>query len=112
MERVVVIQGEGASKAGCLEQPVLLPHRSRNSEGPPGSSPPHCGRTTPVFSAFPFSSMDISLWLRQLGITGGPATPRDDSSPRREVRNLSTQSVVACCVEIADRGPVRRRGLL
>src|ERR1700761_7299548 len=58
------------------------------------------------------SSMDISLWLRQLGFTRGHATPRDNSSARREVRNLRTQSVVACCVEIADRGPVRRRGLL
>jgi uncharacterized protein len=73
---------------------------------------PHCGRTAPVFSAFPFSSMDISLWLRQLGLTRGRATPRDDSSTQREVRNLSTQSIVACCVDVADRGPARTRGLL
>jgi uncharacterized membrane protein (UPF0127 family) len=31
---------------------------------------------------------------------------------RREVRNLRTQSVVARCVTVADRGPARTRGLL
>ena len=29
-----------------------------------------------------------------------------------QVRNLRTQSTVACCVEVADRGPARSRGLL
>lgn len=28
------------------------------------------------------------------------------------VRNLRTENTVACCVTVADRGPVRRRGLL
>jgi uncharacterized membrane protein (UPF0127 family) len=68
-------------------------------------------RTTSPYSASPFS-MDISLWLRQLGLRSDHATQRRDSSARREVRNLRTQSIVACCVEVADRGPVRRRGLL
>jgi uncharacterized membrane protein (UPF0127 family) len=56
--------------------------------------------------------MDISLWLRQLGLKRDHATQRRDSSLRREVRNLRTQSIVACCVEVADRGPARTRGLL
>jgi uncharacterized protein len=56
--------------------------------------------------------MDISLWLRQLGLKRDPATLRADSITRRTVRNLRTQSIVACCVEVADRGPARTRGLL
>jgi uncharacterized membrane protein (UPF0127 family) len=56
--------------------------------------------------------MDISLWLRQFGLKRDHATQRRDSRIQREVRNLRTQSIVASCVEVADRGPARTRGLL
>ena len=65
-----------------------------------------------MFSALRFSSMDISLWLRQLGLKRGPATQKRAARTQREVRNLRTQSIVASCVEVADRGPARTRGLL
>ena len=55
--------------------------------------------------------MDISLWLRQLGLKRNHAA-RQTGSSMREVRNLRTQSIVASCVEVADRGPARTRGLL
>jgi uncharacterized protein len=57
-------------------------------------------------------SMDISLWLRQLGSKRDRATRQRGSSNQREVRNLRTQTVVARCVDVADRGPARTRGLL
>jgi uncharacterized protein len=57
-------------------------------------------------------SMDISLWLRKLGLKRNHATQQKGQSTRREVRNLRTQSIVASCVEVADRGPARTRGLL
>jgi uncharacterized membrane protein (UPF0127 family) len=60
----------------------------------------------------PFSSMDISLWLRRLGLKRNPARPGRDAPALLEVRNLRTQSTVACCVTVADRGPARTRGLL
>jgi uncharacterized membrane protein (UPF0127 family) len=56
--------------------------------------------------------MKISPWLRHLGLAPGRSAQQRDTSLRREVRNLTTQSMVACCVEVADRGPARTRGLL
>jgi hypothetical protein len=55
--------------------------------------------------------MDTSLWLRKLGWKYGPCTRQTDAVVWREVRNQRTQSIVAC-VEVADRGPARTRGLL
>ncbi len=55
--------------------------------------------------------MHISLWLRKLGLTRDLGMGRRDSSPRRQVQNLRTQSIVAY-VEVADRGSARTRGLL
>ena len=56
--------------------------------------------------------MDISLWLRRLGLKRDPARLGRDTRALREVRNLRTQSIVASCVTVADRGPARNRGLL
>lgn len=56
--------------------------------------------------------MDISLWLRKLGLKRDRAAQPKDQIAHREVRNLRTQSIVASCVEVADRGPARTRGLL
>src|SRR6185437_14177152 len=55
--------------------------------------------------------MHISLWLRKLGLTRDHVDQRSDSSIRREVRNLRTQSTLGR-VDVADRGPARTRGLL
>jgi uncharacterized membrane protein (UPF0127 family) len=51
--------------------------------------------------------MALSLWLRRLGFTRG-----SQKSTLRQVRNLSTQCIVASRVEVADRGAARSRGLL
>jgi uncharacterized protein len=55
--------------------------------------------------------MHISLWLRKLGLTRDHVDQRSNSSIRREVRNLRTQSTLGW-VDVADRGPARTRGLL
>jgi hypothetical protein len=55
--------------------------------------------------------MNISLWLRKLGVTRDRVARRTDSSIRREVRNLRTESTLGW-VDVADRGPARTRGLL
>jgi uncharacterized protein len=59
-----------------------------------------------------FFAMDISLWLRRLGLKRDPAKPGRDASNLLEIRNLRTHSTVASCVTVADRGPARTRGLL
>jgi uncharacterized protein len=92
-------------------RPGLLPLRPRSSGS--GPFPLFAARGGAHWSSLHrLSSMDISLWLRRLRLKRGHAAQRADANRRREVRNLDTQSIVACCVDVADRGPARTRGLL